>query len=56
MEKRVRITRVDEQDELRRRDAQRMTPRERLEALMRLRDRLYPHAPLERVASVRRLD
>lgn len=52
----VRITRVDEQDETRRADMRKMTPAERMEALITLRDQLYPYAPLERVATIRSLD
>jgi hypothetical protein len=54
MEKTVRITPVDGQDDTRREDLLRMTPAERVEALIRLRDRLYPYAPLRRIARVRK--
>jgi hypothetical protein len=55
MKKIVRITRVEEQDETRREDMRRMTPSDRMEALLKMRDRLYPYAPLERVATIRTL-
>jgi len=56
MEKKVRITSVEEQDETRREDVLGMTPAQRVEALIRLRELLYPYAPLERVARVRKTD
>ena len=56
MEKIVRITKVEEQDETRREDMRQMTPADRMEALLRLRDQLYPYAPLERVVTIRTLD
>lgn len=56
MERIARTTSVEEQDETRREDVLRMTPSERVEALIRLRDRMYPYAPLERIASVRKID
>jgi hypothetical protein len=56
MEKIVRITKVEEQDETRRDDMQKMSPSDRMEALLKMRDRLYPYSPLERVATIRTLD
>jgi hypothetical protein len=56
MEKVVRITRVEEQDETRRADMRKMTPADRMEALVRGRDQLYPYVPLERVVTIRTLD
>ena len=55
MEKIVRITRVEEQDETRRDDMRKMSPASRMEALLSLREQLYPYAGLERVATVRSL-
>lgn len=55
MDKTVRITTIEQQDDTRREDVLRMTPTERVEALIRLRDRLYPYTPLERVARVRKM-
>jgi hypothetical protein len=55
MDKTVRITSVGQQDDTRREDVLRMTPTERVEALIRLRDRLYPYTPLRRVARVRKM-
>ncbi len=56
MKKIVRITKLEEQDETRREDTRDMTPTARMEALLKMRDRLYPYAPLERVVTVRNLD
>ena len=56
MEKIARIIRVEEQDNIRREDTLKMTPQKRLEALIKLRDELYPYEPIERVVSIRNLD
>ena len=56
MERKVRIGRVEQQDELRREDALKMTPAERMEALLRWRDRLFPYEPLQRKVTIRHFD
>jgi hypothetical protein len=38
----VRITAVEAQDSIRRKDLQGLTPAQRVEALMRLRDQMFP--------------
>ncbi len=53
MEIRVRITSVEEQDTHRRNDILQMTPEERIQMLIDVRDRLYPYQPIERVVSFR---
>ncbi len=55
MEKQVRIGKVEDQDRLRREDVLRMTPAERVAALLCWRDRQMPRAPIERVATTRPL-
>lgn len=55
MEKRVRIATVEEQDNFRREDMLQMTPAERIDALIQMRDQINPNRPLERVVSIRRL-
>jgi hypothetical protein len=55
MEIKVRVMPIDQQDRARREDALRMTPEERVEALLRLRDRMFPPAPLERIVTIRSL-
>jgi hypothetical protein len=52
----VRIGTVQEQDRVRREDMRRMSPVERVGALIELRDRAFPYEPLKRVATVRKLD
>ena len=56
METTVRITTVEKQDDLRREDMVRLTHGQRMEAMVELRDQLYPYEPLERVVSIRQLD
>ncbi len=55
MEKIVRITEINKQDDTRREDVLRMTPEGRVEALIRMRDQLYPYEPLKRVVTIRKL-
>jgi hypothetical protein len=55
MEKIVRISKIEDQDTIRREDMKKMSPSERLKAMIQLRDHLYPYAPLERIASIRKL-
>jgi hypothetical protein len=52
----VRIGTVQEQDRVRREDMRRMSPVERVGALIELRDRAFPYEPLKRVATVRKFD
>lgn len=56
MEKRVRITTVEKHEDFRRDDMKRMTPKDRVEALMEMRDKLYEYTPLERTVSYRNLN
>jgi len=51
----VRIGSVRQQDEFRRQDVLRMSPSERIGALIDLRNRAFPYEPLKRVSHVRRL-
>ena len=44
------------QDQLRREDMRRMSPAERVGALIELCDRAFPYEPLRRVATIRKLD
>jgi len=55
IKKTVRIGTVQQQDEFRRQDVLHMSPSERIEALIELRNRAFPYAPLKRVVHVRRL-
>lgn len=55
MEKIVRVMPIEQQDRTRQADALRMTPEERVNALLRLRDRMFPPAPLERIVTIRSL-
>ena len=56
MEKRFRITTVEKHESFRRDDMKRMTPKDRVEALMEIRDKLYPYTGLERTVSYRNLN
>ena len=51
----VRIGSVRQQDQFRREDMLRMTPAERIGALIELRNRAFPYEPLKRVVHVRKL-
>ncbi|MBN2716310.1 MAG: hypothetical protein JXX14_10675 [Deltaproteobacteria bacterium] len=53
MERKIRISEIDKQDELRRADTLKMSPAERIAALVRLRDRMFPYQPIERIITVR---
>jgi len=53
MKRVVRIGPVAGQDRIRREDLARMTPAERVDALLAMRDHAFPNTPLQRVASVR---
>ena len=55
MKRNIRIQRLEEQDTLRRSDMARMSPTERLDLLVRWRDRTFPDSPLKRVATIRSL-
>ena len=55
MEKRVRIAAVEKQDTFRREDMLQMTPAERIDALIQMRDQINPDKPLERIVSIRKL-
>ncbi|MDJ0766019.1 MAG: hypothetical protein QNJ97_23745 [Myxococcota bacterium] len=55
MKKKVRITRIDEQDALRRKDTLSMTPEQRVAMLVEILDRMGPNTPIERVVTVREL-
>ena len=57
MQKTVRMGKVADQDEWRREDCMRMTPNERVAALLRFRAICYPRemATIERTVTVRRL-
>ncbi|MCD6342920.1 MAG: hypothetical protein J7L76_03975 [Spirochaetaceae bacterium] len=56
MEKRVRVTTVEKHEDFRRDDMKRMTPQDRIDALIEIRDKLYQYAPLERTVSYRDLN
>ncbi len=51
----VRVGPVDGQDALRREDLSRMSPAERVAALVAMRDRAAPVARLRRIVSIRHL-
>ena len=55
MERKVRIIDIEKQDELRREDAAKLTPTERMLALMKMRDSMFPYQPLKRIVTVRKL-
>jgi len=55
IKKTVRIGSVQQQDEFRRQDVMRMSPSERVEALIELRNRAFAYEPLKRVVHIRRL-
>ena len=56
IKKTARIGTVRQQDQFRREDMLRMSPAERIGALIELRNRAFPYEPLKRVATVRKLD
>ncbi|MCK5736874.1 MAG: hypothetical protein KAH21_10360 [Spirochaetaceae bacterium] len=56
MNKRVRITTVEKHEVFRQDDMRRMTPKDRVDALMEFRDELYPYSSLERTVSYRILN
>ncbi len=55
MDKRVRITTVENHESFRREDMKLISPKKRVETLIKIRDRLYPYEPLERTVSYRNL-
>ena len=55
IKKTVRIGSVQQQDEFRRQDVMRMSPAERVEALIELRNRAFAYEPLKRVSRIRKL-
>ena len=55
MQKTVRIGRVEGQDHRRREGMLRMSPDERVAALIELRSKAFPDQPLKRVAHIRKL-
>lgn len=55
IKKRVRVGFVCQQDQFRREDMLRMSPADRIGALIELRNRAFPYEPLKRVAHVRKL-
>ena len=55
MERIVRISKVEEQDKIRREDSLKMSPEERMLALMAMRDRMFPYQPLERIVTIRQI-
>jgi len=55
IKKTVRIGSVQQQDEFRRQDVMRMSPSERIGALIELRNRAFPYEPLKRIVHVRKL-
>jgi len=55
IKKTVRIGSVQQQDEFRRQDVMRMSPSERVEALIKLRNRAFAYEPLKRIVHVRKL-
>ena len=55
IKKTVRIGTVRQQGGFRREDMRRMSPAERMAALIEMRDRAFPYEPLKRVANIRKL-
>ncbi len=55
IKKTVRIGTVRQQDQFRREDMLRMSPAERVGALVEMRNRAFPYEPLKRIASIRKL-
>lgn len=54
MKKVVKIQNVADQDHNRRDEIRRLSPRERMESLMAVRDEAIPYSPMKRVVTVKR--